>query len=192
VLCPQKPSQTAPVNAVAQISLRHSCHHPRKEDDYKIWRFNFAEPLFTDVVISAHSVIQMCRNMVWSGCVCSLYSCGGELLGSWTMTCISFLPTSLQYCAHCSCCRLDFHSVFPLHQETRTRAAISISRQVYCIVHLFVAASALHCAKGKERPLLNQVERHVVNKMPCVVVVFIFSCSCDLRRMTEEWKFESR
>jgi hypothetical protein len=122
-------------------------------------------PCFIDVVISAHSVIQMCRNIVWKGCICSLYSCG-VFIGSWTMACISFLSASLQYCAHCSCCRLDFHSILPLHQETRTRAAVSISRQVYCIVHLFVTVSALH-TEEKKRALLYQVENplYVANKM---------------------------
>jgi uncharacterized membrane protein len=82
---------------------------------------------------------------------------------------------------------------YPRHSSTVLTIAVAgrtfivcvpfTSGQGNCTVHLFVAASALHCAKGKERALLDQDERllYVVNKMSvCVVVVFVFSCSCDL------------
>jgi len=45
VYCLQKLSQTAPVSAMPQMSLRHIQHQPKGEDDCKIWRFHFAEPL---------------------------------------------------------------------------------------------------------------------------------------------------
>ena len=45
VYCLQKLSQTAPVSAMPPMSLRHIQHQPKGEDDCKIWRFHFAEPL---------------------------------------------------------------------------------------------------------------------------------------------------
>lgn len=45
VCCLQKLSQTAPVSAMPQMWRRHIQHQPKGEDDCKIWRFHFAEPL---------------------------------------------------------------------------------------------------------------------------------------------------
>jgi len=45
VYCLQKLSQTAPISAMHQMSLRHIQHQRKGEDDCKIWRFHFAEPL---------------------------------------------------------------------------------------------------------------------------------------------------